>query len=788
MAAGKTIQRECLHAARGAKGIGKMRVAAKLVVLFAGLASAVAGHAQNCSGMSLGKNASLNGFVPFPSSNLWNTDISAAPVDPNSAAITGAAGFAGLHLHFDFSSQDIYGIPYVVVDSTTTPSVPINVIDYASESDVVVAPYPANAPIEGKPADCTGWPDTYQGDAHVLVLDRATCELYETFNTNRCSGQWNASSETIWNMKTGAARPWGWTSADAAGLPIFAGLVRYDEVATGAIHHAIRFTMQHTKNDANDGYFVPPATHAAGTTWGVSNVMGMRIRLKAGFDISGFSAANQVILSAMKHYGMILADNGGYFFFQGAPDPRWDDNDLENLNAVGSENFEVVQMTPEFPGYDSATAPTGPSPIINSFTASASTVSSGKPVTLSYSVSGDSYDYIDVVGPVAAGGGSVIVNPTATRTYTLYSTNAYGQTASAPLAVTVPGSVVTPPVFTPPSGTYALPQPVTISTPTSTAATIHYTTNGSAPTTNSAVFSVANPVMVTAPATLKAIAVVPGYGAPSAVGSAAYNMPTAAATPTFSPAGGAYTAAQKVTIGSSTSGATVYYTTGGATPTSSSTKYTAPVTVAATETLKAIAVASGYTTSGVASATYTINLPAATPTFAPAAGTYTSAQTVTLADSIHGASFYYTTNGATPTTNSSKYAAPGIRVPATETIKAIATAAGYSTSAVGSATYTIATAPSVTTLAATAIGTPKATLNGKATADNATTKYWFAYGTSKTALTSTTTKTGSLTGTTATAVSATLSNLKAKTTYYFQVVASNAVGTTPGTVLSFTTN
>jgi len=378
------------------EGIGKMRVAAKLVVLFAGLASAVAGHAQNCSGMSLGKNASLNGFVPFPSSNLWNTDVSAAPVDPNSAAITSASGFAGLHLHFDFSSQDIYGIPYVVVDSTTTPSVPINVIDYASESDVVVAPYPANAPIEGKPADCTGWPDTYQGDAHVLVLDRATCELYETFNTNRCNGQWNASSETIWNMKTGAARPWGWTSADAAGLPIFAGLVRYDEVAAGAIHHAIRFTMQHTKNDANDGYFVPPATHAAGTTWGVSNVMGMRIRLKAGFDISGFSAANQVILTAMKHYGMILADNGGYFFFQGAPDPRWDDNDLENLNAVGSENFEVVQMTPEFPGYDSATAPTGPAPVINSFTASASTVSSGKPVTLSYSVSGDSYDYIDV--------------------------------------------------------------------------------------------------------------------------------------------------------------------------------------------------------------------------------------------------------------------------------------------------------------------------------------------------------------------------------------------------------
>jgi len=765
-----------------------MKVVAKLLVLVACLAATSAAHAQNCSGMSLGNNASLNGFVPFPSSNLWNTDISAAPLDPNSAAITSAAGFAGLHLHFDFSSQDIYGIPYVVVDSTTTPSVPINVIDYASQSDVVVAPYPANAPIEGKPADCTGWPDTYQSDAHVLVLDRATCELYETFNTNRCNGQWNASSETIWNMKTGAARPWGWTSADAAGLPIFAGLVRYDEVAAGAIHHAIRFTMAHTKNDANDGYFVPPATHAAGTDWGVSNVMGMRIRLKAGFDISKFSAANQVILTAMKHYGMILADNGGYFFFQGAPDPRWDDNDLENLNAVGSENFEVVQMTPEFPGYDSATAPTGPAPVINSFTASATTVSSGKQVTLTYSVSSDSYDYIDVLGPVAAGSGSVNINPAATQTYTLYATNSYGQTASTPITVTVPGSVVRPPVFTPPSGMYSVPQPVTISTPTSTAATIHYTTNGSTPTTNSAVFSIANPVMITAPATLKAIAVVPGYSVPSAVASAAYNQPLVAASPSFSPVAGTYTAAQKVTIGDSTSGATVYYTTNGVAPTSSSTKYTAPVTVSATETLKAFALATGYTTSAVASATYTINLPAAAPTLSPAQGAYTSAQTVTLADSIHGATIYYTTNGATPTTNSSKYAAPGIKVSATETIKAIATAAGYSTSPVASATYTIAAAPTVTTVAASAIATPRATLNGKVTANNATTQYWFAYGTSSNALNNSTAKSGSLTGTAATAVSATLTSLKAKTTYYFQVVASNAVATTRGATLSFKTN
>ena len=224
------------------------------------------------------------------------------------------------------------------------------------------APFPITAPIEGSPADCAGWPNAYIGDSHVLVLDRHSCMLYETFNTHRCSGAWSASSETIWDLKNYDRRPWGWTSADAAGLPIFPGLVRYDEVAAGAINHAIRFTMQQTKNDANGGYFVAPASHAAGTTYGVSNIMGMRIRLKASFDISGYSAANKVILTAMKKYGMILADNGSYFYFQGVPDPRWNDDDLHNLDSIQSSNFEVVQMTPAFPGYDANTAPTGEPP------------------------------------------------------------------------------------------------------------------------------------------------------------------------------------------------------------------------------------------------------------------------------------------------------------------------------------------------------------------------------------------------------------------------------------------
>jgi len=156
-----------------------------------------------CSQISTGENASLNGYVPFPSTSPWNIDISNAPLDANNAAITSAAGFAGLHLHHDFSSTSggNYGIPNVVVDSSATPSVPISVLDYADESDVASAPFPISAPIEGSPADCSGWPDTYVGDSHVLVLDRATCFLYETFNTHRCSGAWNSSSETIWDMQ-----------------------------------------------------------------------------------------------------------------------------------------------------------------------------------------------------------------------------------------------------------------------------------------------------------------------------------------------------------------------------------------------------------------------------------------------------------------------------------------------------------------------------------------------------------------------------------------------------------
>ena len=691
------------------------------LLAFLTLCAAVSAQAQTCSAMSLGNGASLNGFVPFPATNAWNTNIAADTPDPNSAAIVAAAGFTGLSTHVNFgSSVQDGGIPYVIVDSTQTPAVPINVIDYANESDVVLAPYPPNAPMEGDLPDCSGWPDTYNGDSHVLVLDRSKCFLYETWNTNRCNGQYNSSSETIWDMKNSESRPWGWTSADAAGLPIFPGLVRYDEVASGAINHAIRFTMQHTKNDGNDGYFVEPATHAAGTDWGVSNIMGMRIRLKASFDISGYSPANQVILTALKQYGMILADNGGNLFIQGATDPRWNDEDLANLAGIPSSEFDVMPMTPEFPGYDSATAPTGGLPVINSFTSTATSVNSGAPVTFNYNLSGDSYDFIDMIGPITAGTGSVTINPTATQTYTLYSTNAFGQTVSTPILVSVPGSVVAAPILTPPGGTYPAAQTVTISTATYPYAAIYYTTDGTTPTYPITGTTKAYPVTPTPPnsqgnvnsitvassGTVKAIAVVPGYSLPSAAGSATYTIGVAAAaTPTFSPDGGTYTSSQPVTISTTTTTGSpaIYYTTDGTTPTypitGTTQHYTGAITVSGSETLNAITVATGFSNSAEGSAYFSfIPVTAATPTFNPPAGTYATTQSVAISTTTTTGSpkIYYTTDGSTPTypiTGTTKLYSSAISVSSDETVQAIVIATGLAESSVGSAAYLVGTQP-----------------------------------------------------------------------------------------------
>ena len=403
------------------------RIFIAVLISLALLLPSSATFAQTCAGMSLGQLSSLNGFVPFPSSSLWNTDISTAPVDPNSANIINFIG-STVTLHPDFGAGTFHnqtiGIPYQVVDTATQPMVNVALGTFASESDPGAMPIPSNALIEG-------YPKPGNGDRHVLVLDRGGCWLYELYHAAESkSGAWSADSSAIWDMTINEQRPYTWTSADAAGLPIFVGLARYDEVAAGAINHALRYTVPSTQRA-----FVAPASHWASTLTNPSAPpMGTRLRLKASFDISGFPADDQVILTALKKYGMILADNGSAIFISGAPDNRWNNSDLNQLKTITASSFEVVQMGTI---YTDSNVPTGPSPTISSFTANATSVTSGTPVTLSWSESGAIYNIISpTVGPVRGASGSVTVVPTATTTYTFYATNQYGRTTQS-VTVTV---------------------------------------------------------------------------------------------------------------------------------------------------------------------------------------------------------------------------------------------------------------------------------------------------------------------------------------------------------------
>ena len=373
--------------------------------------------------MSLGRAASLNGFVPFPADNPWNQDISSAPVDPNSSAIINFIG-ASTPLHPDFGAGlyggQTIGIPYIVVSGS--PFVNVKYVAYGSESDPGPMPVPKNAPIEG-------YPKPGNGDRHVLVLDRDNCWLYELYHSYlQTDGSWKAGSGAVWDLLNDEQRPYTWTSADAAGLPIFPGLARYDEVASGQIQHALRFTLQYSQTA-----FTPPASHWAGNSTNTyAAPMGMRIRLKSSYDITSFPPQSQVILAALKKYGMIMADNGSSMFISGDPDNRWNNNDLSALKQVRASDFEVVLIKPL---YTPSNVPTGPSPMISSFTANPSTAFAGQPVTLSWKVTGASYFVISPqVGAVR--GNSTIVSPNVTTTYTLYGTNRYGR-STATVRVTV---------------------------------------------------------------------------------------------------------------------------------------------------------------------------------------------------------------------------------------------------------------------------------------------------------------------------------------------------------------
>jgi len=270
-----------------------------------------------------GASTQIGGCPVFPADNAWNRDVSGDPVDPNSdryiAALPG-------NLHPDFGSGRYgdYGIPFTVVPSTQ-PLAPIHFTAYGDESDPGPYPVPLDARVEGG------------SDSHVLVVQEGTCKLYELFAARRAGDGWNADAGAVFDLRSNRERPAGWTSADAAGLPIFPGLAR-----PGPIHHALRFTVNRTQNA-----YVDPARHYASSSTDPSlPPMGLRFRLRADYDISGFHGQALEILRALRTYGMIVADNGSNWYISGAPDPNWNDDDLDQLKRVPGRAFEVVRPGP----------------------------------------------------------------------------------------------------------------------------------------------------------------------------------------------------------------------------------------------------------------------------------------------------------------------------------------------------------------------------------------------------------------------------------------------------------
>jgi hypothetical protein len=287
---------------------------------FVGLAAAQAPTVGNCP--------------VFPANNIWNTRVDQLPVHPSSSTWVATIG-ANSPVHADFGSGTWnggpIGIPFVIVPGTQT-KYPAT-FTYQSESDTGLYAVPLNAPIEGGSAS--------SGDRHAIAVDTDNCILYELYDAFPQSSSWEAASGAIFYLQSQALRPATWTSADAAGLPIFPGLVRYDEVLSGEIRHAIRFTVPQTQR----AYVWPARHYASSLTGSQYPPMGARFRLKASFDISKFSPINQILLTALQRYGMMLADNGSSWYISGTPDSRWDDSDLHVLGTLTGSDFEAVDAT-----------------------------------------------------------------------------------------------------------------------------------------------------------------------------------------------------------------------------------------------------------------------------------------------------------------------------------------------------------------------------------------------------------------------------------------------------------
>jgi len=304
-----------------------MRTAAALLVLLAVLAVAATTAGRPLRGAPR--------CPVFPRSNPWNQRVDRLPVAKNSATLIASIGL-DRPVHADFGSGLYQGEP-IGIPYTTVPGgqrrVPVS-FQYADESDPGPYPIPADAPIEGGASST--------GDRHVIVVDRDRCRLYELFDAHPIAGgaRWRAGSGAVWSLRSNHLRPRGWTSADAAGLPILPGLARYEEVAHGGIDHALRFTAARTRRA-----FIAPARHfASSDTDPALPPMGLRVRLKRSFSLKGFGPQARAVLIALKRYGMLLADNGSPWFISGAPSRGWNNDDLHQLGRVHGSDFEVVDM------------------------------------------------------------------------------------------------------------------------------------------------------------------------------------------------------------------------------------------------------------------------------------------------------------------------------------------------------------------------------------------------------------------------------------------------------------
>ena len=271
----------------------------------------------------------LGGCPLFPADNAWNQDVSRVPVRSESVRwLSSVNGAGNENLHPDFGSSPEYGIPYLVVPSSQK-LVPVTFDEFADESDPGPYPIPLNAPIEGG------------GDRHVIVVQQETCRLYELYHAKPGKAGWVAGSGATFDLRTNGVRAKGWTSADAAGLAILPGLIRYDEVKAGVITHALRVTFAATQKA-----FIAPASHSAGKADPALPPMGARLRLRADFDLSGVTGDALVILKAMQRYGLIVADNGSAWFVSGATDSRWNDDDLGQLKKIPGTAFEFIDNGP----------------------------------------------------------------------------------------------------------------------------------------------------------------------------------------------------------------------------------------------------------------------------------------------------------------------------------------------------------------------------------------------------------------------------------------------------------